>query len=173
MIDKKDVFVSASGLDLEESTVFVNRVTKVVTGGRRFRFHAIVAVGDRKGVVGHGFGKANELSAAIQKATDNAKRNLIRVSITKDGTIYHKVIGRAGSGRVLFRPASDGTGIIAGKGVKILLDLVGIKNILTKSLGSTNAHNMVKAAFDGLSQLVDPIDVARRRGISLERVFKG
>ncbi|MEO1022232.1 MAG: 30S ribosomal protein S5 [Bacteroidota bacterium] len=165
--------IPASGLNLEEKLVHVNRVAKVVKGGRRFSFNAIVVVGDGNGVCGHGLGKANEVSDAIQKGFENAKKNLIRVPLTKSGSIYHPVVGKAGAGKVLLRPASEGTGVIAGGAVKNLLDVAGVHNILSKSQGSSNPHNMVKAAFQALKDLTDPIEVAQRRGVSLNKVFEG
>ena len=165
--------VPAANLNLEEKLVHVNRVSKVVKGGRRFSFNAIVVVGDRNGVVGHGLGKANEVSDAIQKGFDNAKKNLIRIPLTKSGSIYHPVVGKAGAGKVLLRPASEGTGVIAGGAVKNLLDVAGVNNILSKSQGSSNPHNMVKAAFQALNELTDPDEVAQRRGITLNKVFEG
>jgi small subunit ribosomal protein S5 len=165
--------VPAANLNLEEKLVHVNRVSKVVKGGRRFSFNAIVVVGDGKGVVGHGLGKANEVSDAIQKGFENAKKNLIRVPLTKSGTIYHQVVGKAGAGKVLLRPASEGTGVIAGGAVKNLLDVAGVHNILSKSQGSSNPHNMVKAAFQALKDLTDPVEVAQRRGITMNKVFEG
>jgi len=165
--------VPAANLNLEEKLVHVNRVSKVVKGGRRFSFNAIVVVGDGNGVVGHGLGKANEVSDAIQKGFENAKKNLIRVPLTKSGSIYHPVIGKAGAGRVLLRPASEGTGVIAGGAVKNLLDVAGVHNILSKFQGSSNPHNMVKAAFQALKELTDPAEVAQRRGISMNKVFEG
>lgn len=165
--------ITAANLNLEEKLVHINRVSKVVKGGRRFSFNAIVVVGNKDGVVGHGLGKANEVSDAIQKGFDNAKKNLIKVPMTATGSIYHKVTGKEGAGSVLLRPASEGTGVIAGGPVKALLDIAGIENILTKSLGSSNPHNMVKATFNALKELTDPLEVAQRRGISLEKVFEG
>ena len=165
--------IPAGNLNLEEKLVHVNRVAKVVKGGRRFSFNAIVVVGDGNGVVGHGLGKANEVSDAIQKGFDNAKKNLIRIPLTASKSIYHSVVGKAGAGKVLLRPASDGTGVIAGGAVKNLLDVAGVHNILSKSQGSSNPHNMVKAAFQALKELTDPIEVAQRRGISLNKVFEG
>jgi len=165
--------VPIGDLKLEEKMVHVNRVAKVVKGGRRFSFNAIVVVGDRNGVVGHGLGKANEVSDAINKAKDAAVKNLIRVPITKTGSIHHPVIGKAGAGSVLLRPASDGTGVIAGGAVRSLLEMAGIHNVLSKSQGSSNPHNMVKAAFTALKLLTDPAEVAERRGVSLKKVFEG
>lgn len=165
--------IPAANLNLEEKLVHINRVAKVVKGGRRFSFNAIVVVGNGEGVVGHGLGKANEVSDAIQKGFDNAKKNLIKVPITKSGSIHHPVVGKAGAGKVLLRPASAGTGVIAGGAVKAILDVAGVHNILSKSLGSANPHNMVKAAYEALKQLTDPVEVAQRRGISVEKVFEG
>lgn len=165
--------ITAANLNLEEKLVHINRVSKVVKGGRRFSFNAIVVVGNKDGVVGHGLGKANEVSDAIQKGFDNAKKNLIKVPMTKTGSIYHSIIGKEGAGEVLLRPASDGTGVIAGGPVKALLDIGGLQNILTKSLGSSNPHNMVKATYNGLKNLTDPVEVAQRRGVSLGKVFEG
>ncbi|MCW9709237.1 30S ribosomal protein S5 [Fodinibius salsisoli] len=165
--------VAPKNLNLEEKLVHINRVSKVVKGGRRFSFNAIVVVGNKDGVVGHGLGKANEVSDAIQKGFDNAKKNLIRVPMTKTGSIYHTITGKEGAGEVLLRPASEGTGVIAGGPVKALLDIAGMQNILTKSVGSSNPHNMVKATYNGLKNLTDPLEVAERRGISLNKVFEG
>ncbi|HLR26244.1 MAG TPA: 30S ribosomal protein S5 [Fodinibius sp.] len=165
--------IAPKNLNLEEKLVHINRVSKVVKGGRRFSFNAIVVVGNKDGVVGHGLGKANEVSDAIQKGFDNAKKNLIRVPMTKTGSIYHTITGKEGAGKVVLRPASDGTGVIAGGPVKALLDIAGMQNILTKSVGSSNPHNMVKATYNGLKNLTDPLEVAERRGVSLTKVFEG
>jgi|TARA_R100001143_G_scaffold7438_1_gene9619 small subunit ribosomal protein S5 len=165
--------IPAANLNLEEKLVHINRVSKVVKGGRRFSFNAIVVVGNGEGVVGHGLGKANEVSDAIQKGFDNAKKNLIKVPLTKTGTIHHPVVGKAGAGKVLLRPASEGTGVIAGGAVKAILDVTGVHNILSKSMGSSNPHNMVKAAYQALKELSDPIEVAQRRGVSVKKVFEG
>lgn len=172
-IRRKRYNLKASELNLEERLVHINRVAKVVKGGRRFSFNSIVVVGNRDGVVGNGMGKANEVSDAIQKGIDDAKKNLIRVPVNKAGTIPHPVVGKCGAGRVLLRPASEGTGVIAGGPVKAVLENAGIHNILSKSLGSANPHNMVKAAMDALRQLEDPSEVAQRRGVSLKKVFEG
>lgn len=165
--------IAPKNLNLEEKLVHINRVSKVVKGGRRFSFNAIVVVGNKDGVVGHGLGKANEVSDAIQKGFDNAKKNLIRVPMTKTGSIYHTITGKEGAGKVVLRPASEGTGVIAGGPVKALLDIAGLQNILTKSVGSSNPHNMVKATYNGLKNLTDPLEVAERRGVSLNKVFEG
>jgi len=144
--------ISPDGLDLREKVVNVARVAKVVKGGKRFSFAALVVVGDEKGHVGVGTGKAKEVQDAIQKGITNAKKNLVKVTL-KDATLPHEVIGHFGSARVLMKPASPGTGVIAGGGVRIVLELSGVKNVLTKSLSSHNPYNVVYATFDGLAQL--------------------
>ncbi len=155
--------VNSDGLDLNERVVQVNRVAKVVKGGRRFSFSALVVVGNEVDTVGVGHGKANEVPVAIQKAVDDAKKNLFRVPKYKT-TVTHQVIGRHGAGRVLLKPASEGTGVIAGGGVRAVLELAGIHDILSKSLGSSNPQNLVMAAVDGLKQLRTPLEVAELRG---------
>lgn len=159
--------------NLIERLVAVNRVAKVVKGGRRFSFNAVVVVGDGNGTVGQGLGKANEVADAIAKGTEDAKKNMIRVPVTEHSTIPHSVKGRQDSGVVLLKPASPGTGVIAGGGVRAVLECAGIHNVLSKSQGSSNPHNVVGATMDALASLQDPAEVAARRGISVKQVFEG
>ncbi len=162
--------VSPRGLDLQERVIEINRVAKVVKGGRRFSFTALVAVGDEESVVGIGYGKAREVPLAIQKGVENARKNLIR--IPKYGnTITHRIIGRYGAGHVVLRPASPGTGVIAGGGVRAVLELGGVRDVLTKSIGTQNPINLVKATMDGLMRLRRPEQVAELRGLTVKQVL--
>jgi small subunit ribosomal protein S5 len=162
----------ASELELKDKLVYVGRTAKVVKGGRRFSFSAIVVVGDGQGHVGYGLGKASEVVDAVTKATENAKKKIVKVCLNGN-TIPHEVIGRFGAARVMIKPATAGTGVIAAGGVRAILELSGVQDVLTKALGSSNPHNTVKAALKGLMQLEDVNSVAARRGIGLNRVLRG
>lgn len=158
--------------EFKEKMVSLNRVAKVTKGGRTFSFAAVVVVGDQNGRVGQGLGKAREVASAIKKAADDAKKNLIEVPVY-NGTIPHEQLGRYGAGKVLIRPAADGTGIIAGGPMRAVLEMAGVQNVLAKSNGSSNPHNVIKATIDALSKLRSPIQVAKQRGIGLDKVFNG
>jgi small subunit ribosomal protein S5 len=164
--------VKTSDLDLKDRLVSIQRVTKVTKGGRTFSFSAIVVVGNDAGIVGYGLGKANEVTTAISKGIEDAKKNLIKVPVI-NGTIPHEQIAKFGGAEVLIRPASGGTGVKAGGAMRAVLESVGVKDVLAKSKGSSNPHNLVKATFAALQLLRDPYTVARQRGVTLEKVFKG
>jgi len=162
--------IDASQLQLKDTVVSINRVTKVVKGGKNLSFSALVVIGDESGHVGYGNGKAKEVPQAIRKAIESAKKNLIKVPLTNN-TIPHQVMGLFGAGRVLLKPAVEGTGIIAGGAVRAVMQAAGVSNILTKSIGTSNPHNVIKATFEGLRSLKDPADVARLREKSLEEIL--
>jgi small subunit ribosomal protein S5 len=164
--------VKPSGLELVDKLVGVQRVTKVTKGGRAFGFSAIVVVGDGNGVVGHGLGKSKDVASAIAKAIEDAKKNLVRIPIL-EGTLPHEQKGKFGGAKVFIKPASNGTGVIAGGAVRAVLESVGIHDVLSKSQGSSNPHNVVKATFDALLQLRSAVAIAKQRGVSLDKVFNG
>lgn len=164
--------VKTTDLELKDRLVSIQRVTKVTKGGRTFSFSAIVVVGDENGIVGYGLGKANEVTTAIAKGVEDAKKNLIRVPVYS-GTLPHEQIAKYGGATVFMKPASSGTGVKAGGAMRAVLESVGIKDVLAKSKGSSNPHNLVKATFNALLELRDPYTVAQHRGISLDKVFNG
>ena len=164
--------VKSTDIELKDKLVAIQRVTKVTKGGRHFSFAAIVVVGDEKSVVGYGLGKANEVTDAITKGIDDAKKNLVKVSVLK-GTVPHAENGKFGGSRVFLKPAAHGTGVIAGGAMRAVLESVGITDVLAKSKGSSNPHNVVKATFDALTKMCDSISVAQQRGITLDKVFNG
>jgi small subunit ribosomal protein S5 len=162
--------ISPNGLLLKDQLISINRVTKVVKGGKNMSFAALVVVGDESGHVGFGTGKAREVPTAIKKAVEAAKKNLIRVPLI-NGTLPHQLIGKYGAGQVLLKPAEDGTGVIAGGAVRAVMQAVGIHNVRTKVLGSGNPHNVVRATFNGLMRMKDPVEVARLRGKQVEELL--
>lgn len=172
MAQKLNRVKSTNDLQLNDKLVAINRVTKVTKGGRAFTFAAIVVVGDGKGIIGWGLGKANEVSAAIAKGTEAAKKNLIRIPLNRS-TVPHEVETKFGGSRVILKPASHGTGVKAGGAMRAVLEAVGVTDVLAKSKGSSNPHNLVKATILALGQMVSPAQVAARRGISVEKVFTG
>ena len=164
--------IKKSDVNFITKVIKIKRVTKVVKGGRRFHFSALVIVGNNNGIVGYGLGKANEVALATLKGAEQAKKKLLNIPIIHD-TIPHTVIGKNNGGKVLIKPAAKGTGIIAGGGARVVFELAGIKNILSKSQGSKNANNVVGAAFEALKQLRDPLTIAKSRGITLQKLFNG
>ncbi|MBK6835509.1 MAG: 30S ribosomal protein S5 [Bacteroidetes bacterium] len=164
--------VKSAEIELKDKLVGIQRVTKVTKGGRHFSFSAIVVVGNEKGVVGYGLGKANEVTDAITKGIDDAKKNLVKVCVL-NGTVPHAQEGKYGGSRVFLKPAAHGTGVIAGGAMRAVLESVGVTDVLAKSKGSSNPHNVVKATMDALAKLRDPYAIAQQRGITLDRVFNG
>lgn len=162
--------VKIGELQLKDKLVYIGRVAKVVKGGRRFSFTSVIVVGDGNGHVGIGLGKANEVSSAIAKGSEDARKNIVFVPLRK-GTLPHQVLGKYGAGKVLLKPATPGTGLIAGGGVRAVLEAVGIQDVLTKSLGSSNAHNMVKATMNALKNIFDAKTLATRRGVEMDKIF--
>ncbi|NNF00225.1 MAG: 30S ribosomal protein S5 [Pyrinomonadaceae bacterium] len=162
--------ISPRGLVLNDQLISINRVTKVVKGGKNMSFAALVVVGDEAGHVGFGTGKAKEVPNSITKAIESAKNNLIRVTLIEN-TLPHEILGRYGAGKVLIKPAAEGTGVIAGGAVRAIMQMLGVQNVRTKILGSTNNHSVIRATFDGLMRMKDPMEVARLRGIQVEELM--
>ena len=172
MAGVNNIIKSTNDIELKDRLVAINRVTKVTKGGRTFTFAAIVVVGNEDGIVGWGLGKAGEVTAAIAKGVEAAKKNLIKVPVHK-GTIPHEQLCKFGGAQVFIKPASQGTGLVAGGAMRAVLESAGISDVLAKSKGSSNPHNLVKATFIALSELRSPLEVAQNRGVSVEKVFKG
>ena len=164
--------IDANSLDLKDKVVSINRVTKVVKGGRTFRFAALVVVGDEAGHVGVGLGKANEIPEAIRKGKEDAKKNMFFLEKNENDSLFHEIIGNFGAAKVLMRPAPEGTGVIAGGAVRAVLELAGVRNVVTKSIGSNNKHNVVKATLTGLKSIKTPSVVARLRGKPIEEIYE-
>jgi len=171
-VNNKNTRIRPADTTLTEKVVAINRVAKVTKGGRTFSFTAIIVVGDGKGVVGHGLGKSNEVIDSINKGIEDAKKNLVKVPII-NGTVPHEQLGKFGGGRVFMKPASSGTGVIAGGAMRAVFESAGVHDVLAKSKGSSNPHNVVKATFDALLKMRDPIAVAKQRKVSLSTVFNG
>lgn len=171
-MSKNQVRIKPADTDLKEKLVSLNRVAKVTKGGRTFSFSTIVVVGDGNGTVGQGLGKARDVQESIAKAVDDAKKSLIKFPVVK-GTIPHEQKGKYGAGKVLIKPASDGTGLIAGGAMRAVLEIGGLHNVLAKSQGSSNPHNVIKATIDALQKLRSPDDIARQRGITMQKLFEG
>jgi small subunit ribosomal protein S5 len=165
-------FINTTDFDLKEKLVDLRRVTKVTKGGRHFSFSATVVIGNGNGLIGHGLGKAKEVTDAIQKGIDDAKKNLIQIPVI-NGTIPHEQLGKFGAGKVLIKPASNGTGVIAGGAMRIVLESAGVHNVLAKTLGTANANNVIRATFDALSKLKTPAQISQKRGIKMNKVFNG
>lgn len=172
MADNKNKTKAVETSELKEKLVSLNRVAKVTKGGRTFSFSALIVLGDGNGRVGHGLGKARDVQECIAKAVDDARKNLVVVPII-NGTVPHEQKGKYGAGKVLIKPAADGTGVIAGGAMRAVLEMAGIHNVLAKSQGSSNPHNVVKATIDALKNLRSPYEIARQRGISLDKLFEG
>lgn len=172
MFNNSTTKLNSADYTLKERLVSIRRVTKVTKGGRNFSYSALVVVGNGEGIVGYGLGKADESAKAIAKGVNDAKKHLIKVKILKD-TIPHSVLGKFDSGKVLLKKASPGTGVIAGSSVRSVLEMAGVQNILSKSLGASNSCNVVRATFDALSKLREPSEIAAARGVSLDKLFKG